>query len=253
MMTGFLSSTSSEVYQSTKESESPTKDQGFPSLILTASSSQNTMTVQPTYTAEDMTDAIEKACQKTALEVEEETRTVLSKEHHQRQTEALEAIRDQLKSKEVLFENWLSDAAVTAQHLAKMMGQTLIPRALDQHPLADIEDIIRQSLLRLLGQPSIEIQLGAMLLEEELSLFEKLAKETRFLGELTVSKDSELNAGDAKVIWKEGIIERDLERLKKEAESIIDAWVPDDTKTHSADQIMVVEKQHELNQKSSEE
>ena len=215
------------------------QNQSFPSLTFARPLSKDRADDQPSYTPEDMATAIEEACRKTELRVEEETRKTLSEEQIQRQTEALEAIRHQLQSNDVLFEQWLSEATLTIRQLAKMIGQALVPKALEQAPLADIETIIRQSLLQLLGQPKIEISLGTKLSEDEQDRFEKMREETGFLGEFKVMTDSQLDPGDAKLIWRGGSIERDLEKLRKEADDIVDAWILGDADNHLADQMLV--------------
>ncbi|MGI9491102.1 MAG: hypothetical protein ACR2QF_01610, partial [Geminicoccaceae bacterium] len=117
-----------------------------------------------------------------------------------------------------------TDAATMAQSVAKMMGQAIVPRALERHPLADIAEMVRQSLLRLVDQPSIEVRLETELVDKMTELLESLAAETGFQGELTAAADPAPGAGEAKLVWCGGACDRDLGKKREEVEMLVDSW-----------------------------
>lgn len=200
-------------------------DLGFPHLAFDLPRSTNVKTVGSAYTAQDLARAVEEARRTTALEVEAQTRAALAAELDHRQVEALEAIRDQLSASEEDLEQWISDATMTAQSLAKMMGQAIVPRALERQPFVDIGDMVRQSLIRLVDQPLIEIRLESGLAEQMAGLLRDIVEETGFQGELKAVADPMLSAGDVRLVWKSGVADRDFGRIREEADMLIDAWL----------------------------
>lgn len=186
----------------------------FPFMAFRAPRSTKAAAVaEPTYTAQDLAAAVEEARRTTALEVEARTRAALAADLEHRQVEALEAIRDQLRTSEEQFVKWMSDVSGTAQSLAKMMGKAMVPKALELQPLADIGDMLRQSLERLVDQPSIELRLEGDLVEQAAGLLSEVAASVGFQGELTTVADPTLGAGGAKLFWKNGAAQRDFGRI----------------------------------------
>ena len=202
-------------------------DSTFPRFAFDRPTSKKTVKTVPAYTAEDLAAALDKARQAITLDVEAKTRAVMSTEISHRQTQALEAIRDQLGASEALIERWMDDLLVTAERLALMLGQAVVPRALEQQPLADIGDMVRQSLLRLIGQPSIELRLEADLVEQAADLMKEICLETGYQGQLMTVADAALGPGDAKLIWKDGVADRNLKRIKNEVDWLIEGWFHD--------------------------
>ena len=176
------------------------------------------------YSAEDLAKAVEEARRATALDVETRTRATLADELSQRKVNALEAIRDQLGASEADFRQRVMDAAAMAQSVAKMMGQAIVPKALEKQPLADITEMVRQSLLRLVDQPSIDVRLEIELVDEMTDILKNLVDETGFQGELTATADPALGVGEAKLVWSGGACSRDLGRKREEVDLLVDAW-----------------------------
>ena len=182
---------------------------------------------EPTFSAEDLASAVEEARKETALDVEARTRAAVNAELSHRQTMALEAIRDQLGVLEAGFLRRSTDIAATAQSLARMMGQAVVPKALERHPLADIAEMLRQALLRLVDQASVEIRLEADLVDQMTELSKRLADESGFQGALNVVADPAMSAGDAKLVWTSGSADRDLGCMKEEVDMLVEAWFAD--------------------------
>lgn len=207
----------------------------FPSVAFDDPRSVDAKAIEATYTAEDLAAAIENVRQTTTLEVEQQTRMAMTAEVSHRQSEALEAIRAQLGQNEEALSTWMSETIVATQSLAKIMGQAIVPKALELHPLADIADMIRQALSRLVDQPSIELRVEEELVAPMNELLGSLAEETGFLGELLIIADPSLSPGDARLVWKNGVAVRDLKHIQEETNAMIDAWLGE----RSGDRLLV--------------
>lgn len=197
----------------------------FPKTIFNSARSKKARAAEPTFTAQELATAVEEACRRATLEGETQAKAALAAELNHRQIEALEAIRDQLRSCQAALDQCMSDAVTTAYSLATMIGKTVVPKALELQPLADIGDMIRRSLLRLVDLPTIELRLESELVEPIIGQLSDIVSETGFQGELTIVADQKLGIGDAKLVWKSGRVDRDLRRIQEEVDTLIDAWL----------------------------
>jgi flagellar assembly protein FliH len=200
-------------------------DVSFPCLTFNQPGSKTETADGPTCTANELKAACEEARRATAIEVETETRAALAAELKHREVEALEAIRSQLNTSEAAFARWVSEVADVVQRLARMMAQALVPKALAVQPLADIEGMVRQSLMRLADQPSVELRVTPELVDRTGEHLSACAAKAGFRGELTTIGDTALRPGDAKLVWKNGVVHRDLARIQDDVDMIIDAWL----------------------------
>ena len=180
---------------------------------------------EPTFSAEELENAVEEARRTTAFEVEAATRANLINDLNHRQVQALEAIRENLGVSSKALEQSMRDTVDVAQGLAKMMGEAVVPKALQAQPLADIGEMLRQALCRLVEQPVLELRLESTLLKRVEGLLSPIVAETGFKGALTTVADPGLNAGDARLIWRNGVVERDLARIRDEADLLVDIWL----------------------------
>ncbi len=226
---------------------------GFPFQTFDSPRSARIEEQETRYSAEDLASAIDEACQVTAVDVEARTRAALAAEASHRQAIALEAIRDQLSASEAEFGHRISAMAAMAQTLAKLMGQAVVPKAVERHPLPDIAEMIRQSLLRLIDQPAIELRLEARLVDEMTDLLKDVANETGFQGELTVVSDPTLGAGEAKLVWNSGAANRDMERIREEVDMLVNAWFDNKEEGSSSDRTNALSERDMMESSSSEE
>lgn len=226
---------------------------GFPFQTFDTPCSANVEEVQACYSAEDLASAVDEACRATTIDVEARTLAASAAEASHRQAIALEAIRDQLSASESNFRQRVTDMAAMSQSIARLMGQAIVPKAVERHPLADITDMLSQSLVRLIDQPSIEIRLEADLVDQMASLLKDVADDTGFQGELTAAADPTLGAGEAKLVWNGGTATRDMGRIREEVDMLIDAWLDNDDGGPSPDQISAAHEPGGIEPGSSEE
>lgn len=223
------SSGSSLAYQVDRRPSEPS-DRGFPfaSFVVDGSGHGGAAPaeIEPRHSADDLANAVTEAKRATAIEVEAQTRAAIATEIGHRQSQALEAIRDQLCNYNKAVEDWMAEAVVISQRLAVMLAQAVVPKALEQQPLADIGDMVRQTITRLVDLPSIELRMAPDLVGSSAELLDQIANEAGFRGELKAVADPSLADGEARLSWQGGAAERDLTRLQAEVSALVDTWLP---------------------------
>jgi flagellar assembly protein FliH len=143
-----------------------------------------------------------------------------------RQSHALERIAAGLTTLQATLEQALAARAAASRDLALALARALVPRALERQPLADIEAMLRDLLVRLEGQPAMTLALPPALLDAGQQTLGTIAAKVGYRGELTIEPDPTLGPGDARLAWRGGRAERDLVELKRAATALVDAWLP---------------------------
>ena len=143
-----------------------------------------------------------------------------------RQTAALERIAAGLAALQVAFERALVARAAASRDLALALARALVPRALERQPLADIEAMLRDLLVRLESQPRMTLALPPALLEVGQQTLGAIVARVGYRGELTIEPDQTLGPGDARLAWRGGRAERDLVELERAATALVDSWLP---------------------------
>jgi flagellar assembly protein FliH len=143
-----------------------------------------------------------------------------------RQSHALERIAAGLTTLQATLEQTLAARAAASRDLALALARALVPRALERQPLADIEAMLRDLLVRLEGQPAMTLALPPALLDAGQQTFGAIAARVGYRGELTIEPDPTLGPGDARLAWRGGRAERDLVELERAATALVDAWLP---------------------------
>ena len=142
-----------------------------------------------------------------------------------RQAAALERIAAELGAHQAALDRAIAARASASRELALALARALVPRALERQPLADIEAMLRDLLIRLEGEPRLTLALPPALVEAVQRLAVQSAAEAGYRGELVVEADPRLGPGDARLSWPGGTAERDLGRLEREAVAVLDAWL----------------------------
>ena len=178
----------------------------------------------------ELVEAVAAARTEAAAETETRLRAELAASLEQRQAEAWRALSEQLVESRAELERLLQQRAGASRDLALALARALAPRALARAPLADVEAMLRETLARLEPCPRLELRLPQELVAQGRSLLDRVAAETGYPGELAVTPDATLRAGDARLCWQDGAAVRDLAELEAEALDLVDAWLPVDGK-----------------------
>ena len=144
-----------------------------------------------------------------------------------RRTAALERIAAQLSAHQLALDRVIAARASASRDLALALARTLVPRALERQPLADIEAMLNDLLIRLEDEPRLTLALPPALVEAGQQLAGEIAAEAGYRGELAVEPDAQLGPGSARLSWPGGNAARDLAWLEREALAVVDAWLPE--------------------------
>ena len=180
-----------------------------------------------TFSEAELEAALAAARSETAAATEASVRAELEAATAARQAAALEHIAAQLSAHQRALDQAVAARAAASRDLALALAQALVPRALERQPLADIEAMLRDLLIRLEREPRLILALPPALVEPGRQLTVMLAAAAGFRGELVVEADAQLGPGDARLSWSGGTAERDLAALEHEALAVIDAWLPE--------------------------
>jgi flagellar assembly protein FliH len=180
----------------------------------------------PTFSEEELASAVEAARREghTAAEAKGRAAMLASLEH--RQAEALAAIGERLTASQDAFDHMLAARAGASRDLALAVARVLVAKALARQPLADIEAMFREVVVRLEGMPWLELRLPSSLAAAGQAALARVAEEADYRGELRVIPDARLGPGDARLTWQDGAAERDLARLEAQVTALVEAWLP---------------------------
>lgn len=177
------------------------------------------------FTAEDLALAVDEARRVTASEVEAELRATIAGEIEQRRCDILSSVNDHFSSHRSEFEKELSRLSEVSHRLALALTSTVIPRAMEKFPLADISDALKNTMALLVEEPTIEVSLSTDLVKDGEAVIADLVKEFGITGVVTTIADPALGSGDLRLRWKGGAIDRHLDRLQDEALKLVDCWL----------------------------
>jgi flagellar assembly protein FliH len=180
-----------------------------------------------TFSEAELDAALACARAEAAAAAEASVRAALEAGMAARRTAALERIAAELSAYRRALDQAIATRASVSCDLALALARALVPRALERQPLADIEAMLRDLLIRLQGEQCLILALPPALVEAGRRLALGLASEAGYRGELVVEADAQLGTGDARLSWRGGNAERDLASLEREALAVVAAWLPE--------------------------
>jgi flagellar assembly protein FliH len=180
----------------------------------------------PTFSEAELAHAVEVARRDAHAECEAKLRAEISASREHREVEALAAIGASMAACRETLAQALTARVGASRDLALAVARALAAKALALQPLADIEAMFREVLLRLEGQSWLEIRLPPDLVATGEAALARAAAAAGFQGAFRVVAEPGLGPGDARLAWQDGMAERDLARLDAEATALVEAWLP---------------------------
>ncbi len=181
---------------------------------------------EPTFSAGELAGAVALARQEAEAETEARVRAEMLANLEHRQAEALAAIAEGLAASQAALDRTLTARAGASRDLALAVARALVAKALARQPLADIEAMFREVVVRLEGVPWLELRLAPDLVPAGQAALTQAAEAADYRGEIRVIPDARLGRGDARLIWQDGSAERDLARLEDEVTALVETWLP---------------------------
>jgi flagellar biosynthesis/type III secretory pathway protein FliH len=181
---------------------------------------------EPTYGEAELAAAVSAARAEAAAEAAAAVRAELEADIALRQSRALAALARRLEASQAELDRALQARAGASRDAVLTLVRTLVPRALERQPLADLEAMLIDLVARLERQPRLELYLPPDLVASGEALLAEIAEGAGYRGDLAVHGDVGLGPGDARLEWVDGRAERDLAALEREALALVDAWLP---------------------------
>jgi flagellar assembly protein FliH len=107
----------------------------------------------------------------------------------------------------------LSETERDAIALALAIARRLAGAALARYPMAEIEDLARQTFRELRSTPHVVARVEPALVERVTALLERIGRETGFAGRIVVLGDELLSGTDVQLEWADGGVTRDFAAL----------------------------------------
>ncbi len=96
-----------------------------------------------------------------------------------------------------------------AVEVAVAVAAKLAPELIAREPFAEISALANDCFHQLVTTPHIVVRIGPEIYDDAKDKLEEIARARGFEGRLVVLSDSELNAGDCRIEWADGGINRD--------------------------------------------
>lgn len=200
----------------------------------TAPEAAEDATNAPAFSEDELNAAVAAA----RHEAEEATRTAVEAEMNatieKRQADACAAIARALAAGQAEYDATVKAYARQSHELGLALARAIVPRALAEAPLADIEAMLEDVVPRLHGQPALELRLAPDLVEGGRGVLARVAEAAGYGGAIEVVADPALGDGDARLCWREGVAERDIEHIEAEAVRLVEACLPADESGEAA-------------------
>ncbi len=180
----------------------------------------------PTMTLSEHEERLAAAQTAAADAAEAAARQAMAATIEHRLAAAMERLGHDLAAAQAAFAEHLRARATASRELALALAGVLVPRALEQAPLADLEAMLTTLLPKLEALPALRLRLPPALLPLAEPRLRRLIERAGYQGDLQLVADPELGPGDAKLIWQDGMACRDLAALERELQPLIDAWWP---------------------------
>lgn len=175
----------------------------------------------PLVTQAELDQAVAAAAAEAERRVRAEVSEALESSTERRLAEALERCAGELRE---LHATTLAGHPVESDvQLALAIARAIVPHALERAPLADVEAMLVDLLGGLEPEPRLELKLAPDLVEPGRRMAADVAGRAGFPGELVVDGDPDLEAGDARLVWRHGRAIRRIDRIVAEVEEAVRA------------------------------
>jgi flagellar assembly protein FliH len=112
-----------------------------------------------------------------------------------------------------------------AVEVAVAVGEKLAAELIAREPFAEISALASQCFRQLVATPHVAVRVGADIYDEAKHKLDEVARLNGFEGRLTVLADATLLAGDCRIEWTEGGIDRDRAAASTAVDDVVARYV----------------------------
>lgn len=138
---------------------------------------------------------------------------------------ALSVIADGLPRIERAMSEIEARLETEAVDVAVAVGEKLAAALIEREPVAEIAALAVTCFRQLVATPHMAVRIGPDIFDEAKHRLEEIARLNGFEGRLTVLADSNLLAGDCRIEWAEGGIDRDRAAASAAIEDVVRRYV----------------------------
>lgn len=107
-------------------------------------------------------------------------------------------------------------------HIALAVLRKVLPETAKRGGLTEIEALLRQSMTELIDEPRFIVRVADSMIDEVRPHLEQMVESYGFTARLIVVGDPALGAGDCRIEWGEGGVERDTNRLLEDVSRAVE-------------------------------
>lgn len=138
---------------------------------------------------------------------------------------AIENLGDQLKQILSTFTKTSHQCREDAAHLAFIVAKKVAGAALEQFELAQVKDLIEQTLSELKGSPRIKIKTSEAVASKLKTQLKPLLDISGYTGSVVIEVDPQANCGAVSLEWGEGAVAFDPQEVESRIENDISNWL----------------------------
>ena len=172
----------------------------------------------PTFSEEDL----EQARKMGVAAGREEGLKEARKEAEQQIAQALDKIAKQMASVQKAYGEAGDAAERAGLEVARAVTGTLAPELARRGAIDEVEAMVRDCLPFVLTENRLVLRVAEDLRPPVKERIDEVIERMGFPGELVVLGDGELLPGDARMEWESGGVERNIGRLRREVDAILD-------------------------------
>ena len=146
-------------------------------------------------------------------------------EANERIAAALAVVADGLSRIERAMSEIEARLETEAVDVAVAVGEKLAAALIEREPVTEIAALAATCFRQLVATPHVAVRIGPDIYDEAKHKLEEIARLNGFEGRLTVLADSNLLAGDCRIEWAEGGIDRDRAAASAAIEDVVNRYV----------------------------
>lgn len=114
---------------------------------------------------------------------------------------------------------------IEAVDVAIATARKLSGSLIEAEPLAEITELVSDCFKHLVSTPHLVIRINDGLYEQARDTFERMAKQSGFVGRLIVLAEPELAVGDCKIEWADGGVVREATAIDAKITELVERYV----------------------------
>ena len=127
-------------------------------------------------------------------------------------------------------------AFTTAVDLALAVCRKALPALSEANALNEIRELLEKNLHFLKDEPKISLRLNPLLADKMKPILTDLVKQEAYSGKIAVVRDDTLPAGDCRIEWKNGGLEKNIQDVLNHTEELVKLYAHTASADHNGEE-----------------